>query len=138
MGKLSNFGFCANRGGSIFVLGGWDGSKRKAEVYCSGDGGRPWRRVHAGGSWSARSSCSAVCVPSGELVLMGGWDVRKELNDVWVSSDGGSGWSLACASASWSARTGHKSVCTKDGSIVLMGGGFGENDVWSSRDVTLN
>jgi hypothetical protein len=132
-GMLCNFGFCANHEGSIFVLGGWDGSKRKAEVYRSDDGGRSWRRVHAGGSWSARVGLSAVCMPSGELVLMGGCG-SKDLNDVWVSVDGGSDWSLACASAPWSIRSGHKSVCTKDGSIVLMGG-YGENDVWSSRDV---
>jgi hypothetical protein len=136
-GQLSAFGFCANREGSIFVIGGYDGSRYKAEVHRSDDGGRSWRLVHSGGSWSARSRLSAVCTARGELVLMGGHDGSKRLNDVWVSADGGSGWSLACASAPWSARQGHQSVCTADGAIVLLGGGDifrCENDVWSSRD----
>jgi hypothetical protein len=137
-GMMCAFGFCANRDGSIFVIGGSDGSRSKAEVHRSDDGGRSWRLVHSGGSWSAREGLSAVCMPSGELVLMGGYDDSSELlNDVWVSADGGSGWSLACASATWSARSGHQSVCTADGAIVLLGGAEGSgscNDVWSSRD----
>jgi hypothetical protein len=136
-GRLCYFGFCANREGSIFVIGGSDGSSsRKAEVHRSDDGGRSWRLVHSGGSWSARQFPSAVCTASGELVLMGGEGGINRLNDVWVSADGGSGWSVACASAPWSARHAHQSVCTADGAIVLMGGcdrGY-KNDVWSSRD----
>jgi hypothetical protein len=136
-GELFCFGFCANREGSIFVIGGYDGDwqRPKSEVHRSDDGGRSWRLVHSGGSWSARHSLSAVCTASGELVLMGGWDGRYR-NDVWVSADGRSGWSLACASAPWTARRLHQSVCTADGAIVLMGGydGGRKNDVWSSRD----
>jgi len=137
-GTLHGFGYCANREGAIFVIGGTDGSGPKAEVRRSDDGGRSWRLVHSGGSWSARYGLSVVCMPSGELVLMGGHDGSHRLNDVWVSADGGSGWSLACASAPWSARSGHKSVCMADGAIALMGGfddGSGyKKDVWSSRD----
>jgi hypothetical protein len=137
--RLFAFGFCANReNGSIFVIGGSDGQRVKAEVRRSDDGGRSWRLVHSGGSWSARRDLSAVCAPSGELVLMGGHDNRgTRFNDVWVSSDGGSGWSLACVSAPWSARQGHQSVCTTDGALVVMGGfdsSGHKNDVWSSRD----
>ena len=126
--------------GRIVLMGGWDGSNFKNDVWQSIDDGATWKLLNASAGWSGRSGLSSVVMPDGSIVPMGGL-VSSEIskNDVWRSTDYGATWKLLNASAGWSARYAQSSVVMPDSSIVLMGGytkesDYSWNDVWRSTD----
>ena len=122
--------------GSIVLMGGFDGSGTKNDVWRSIDYGATWTLVNASAGWSARYLYTSVAMPDGSIVLMGGLDSSGAKNDTWRSTNNGATWTLMNASSGWSARHLHTSVVMPDGSIVLMGGSSGglKNDTWRSTD----
>jgi len=122
--------------GSIVLMGGYDGTLFKNDVWQSTDNGATWTQMNASAGWSTRRSHASVTMPDGSIVLMGGLDYSGERNDVWRSTDGGATWMEVNASAGWSERSYHTSVAMPDGNIVLMGGWGSHrlNDVWQSTD----
>jgi len=113
-------------------MGGFDGSKRRNDVWRSTDGGLTWTLMTASAGWSARAYHTSVALPDGSIVLMGGRDHVSLYNDVWRSTDEGENWTMLTVSAEWTARAYQTSVALPDGGIVLMGGNDGDykNDVW--------
>jgi PKD repeat protein len=123
--------------GSIILMGGYDGSNRKNDVWRSMDDGATWTQINASAGWTARGYHTSVALTDGSSVLMGGWAESGDMNDVWRSTDNGATWMQVNASAGWTARYGHSCVAMPDGSIVLMGGydnNGAKNDVWRSTD----
>jgi parallel beta-helix repeat protein len=125
--------------GSIVLMGGFDGSRTKNDVWRSIDYGATWTLVNASAGWSARYLHTSVAMPDGSIVLMGGASGGLK-NDTWQSTDNGATWRLMNASSGWTGRWLHSCVAMPDGSIVLMGGfngqtnGAEKNDVWQSAD----
>ena len=129
--------------GSIILMGGYDGSGYKNDVWRSSDKGETWTQVNAGAGWSERILHSSVAMPDGSIVLMGGYAyddndyINIFYNDTWRSLDEGETWTQVNTSPGWSERAQHTSVAMPDGSIVLMGGedaGSRKNDTWRSTD----
>ncbi|WP_321506807.1 DUF3821 domain-containing protein [uncultured Methanoregula sp.] len=122
--------------GSIVIMGGYDGTVSKNDVWRSTNNGTSWTQVNASPGWSARHSHSSVVMPDNSIILTGGWDGNFR-NDVWRSTDNGVTWTLVTANAGWTARAGHNIVVLPDGTLVLMGGntaGGYKNDVWQSTN----
>ena len=117
----------------IWVLGGWDGSNNKNDVWYSADGIN-WTRATIAAAWSARYGHSSV-VFDGKIWVLGGWDGSNNKNDVWYSTDG-INWVEITTTAAWSARREHSSVVFDDKIWVLVGydGSNNKNDVWYSTD----
>ena len=117
----------------IWVLGGYDGSRKK-DVWYSTDGIN-WTRATTDAAWSARNSHSSV-VFDDKIWVLGGYDGSNSKNDVWYSTDG-INWTRATIAAAWSARDAHSSVVFGDKIWVL--GGYdnssgNKNDVYYSAD----
>ena len=68
--------------GSIVLMGGYDGSYEKNDIWRSTDKGATWTQQTAAAGWSPRYGLSSVVVPDGSIVLMGGNDGGYK-NDVW-------------------------------------------------------
>ena len=116
----------------LWILGGYNGSSYKRDVWSSSDGIQ-WSQVTANADWSARRGHTAV-VFDNKMWVIGGYDGSNYKRDVWSSSDGLS-WNQATASASWSGRYEHTSVVF-GGKMWLIGGydGKRKRDVWHSTD----
>ena len=119
--------------GRLYVLGGYDGSKKLNDVWSSADG-KSWREETAAAAWTVRAAHQAVS-HRGRLYVLGGEDDNQRLNDVWSSADGKS-WREETAGA-WPARFYHQAV-SRDGLLYVLGGEDADkrrlNDVWSSAD----
>ncbi|MBN2147341.1 MAG: hypothetical protein JW726_08130 [Anaerolineales bacterium] len=125
--------------GSIVLMGGYDGTNYRNDVWRSTNNGANWTQMTAAAEWVGRSGgFSSAALPDGSIVLMGGYNTSGGYrSDVWRSTDNGASWTQMTAAAEWSARTSHSSVALTDGSIVLMGGNNSSgrlNDVWRSTD----
>ena len=107
--------------GSIVLMGGWDDSGFKDDVWRSTNNGATWMRMNLSSGWGGRWGFSSAVMPDGSIVLMGG-STNYQKNDVWKSTDNGKTWSQLTANAEWSIRSGQSTVVMPDGSIVLMGG----------------
>ncbi len=113
----------------MWVMGGYDGSGSRNDVWYSSDG-VSWTQATAAAGWSVRQA-SSILVFDNKMWLMGG----GSNNDVWYSSDGAS-WAQATAAAGWAARHGHSSI-VYDNKMWVIGGLNGANycnDVWYSSD----
>ena len=117
----------------IWVIGGYDSSGYKNDVWCSIDGIN-WNCITDSTEWEPRKFHTSVVFDNKMWVLGGYRGAKIRYNDVWYSSDGVN-WTLATASAGWSARSGYASIVYNDKIWVL--GGFDnsyKNDVWYSSD----
>ncbi|MFA5414010.1 MAG: PKD domain-containing protein [Methanoregula sp.] len=123
--------------GSIVLMGGYDGSGVRNDVWRSTDNGATWSQMTGSAEWEAREHHTSVSLSDGSIVLMGGVGGGYK-NDTWRSTDNGATWTLMTGRARWLARYGLTSVAMSDGSIILMGGYTGnnnlKNDVWRSTD----
>ena len=122
-------------GGSLWVLGGYDGTVRFDDVWRSADGAR-WEPVTAAGQrFSARQFHQAVSY-GGRLWVVGGVDGTGSLGDSWWSTDGVR-WTLETPAGEGRlpGRFGHQAV-SYGGSLLVIGGfGGGRlDDVWSSAN----
>jgi len=129
----------------MWVMGGFDGTNYKNDVWYSTDG-ITWTQATASAGWSARYTLTSL-VFDNKMWVLGGSNGTIRFNDVWYSTDGIT-WTQATSSAGWSARSGHASVVFDDGSgekMWVMGGdqvigscnGSGNRlcrDVWHSTD----
>ena len=113
-------------GGSLWVVGGYDGSQNRNDVWRSADGVN-WDLATVSAAFSGRQYHQVVSY-GGSLWLVGG----GYRNDVWRSADGVS-WDLVTVSAAFSGRSNHQAV-SYGGSLWLVGGGGSRNDVWRSAD----
>ena len=66
--------------GSIVLMGGYDESTQKNDVWRSTDNGSTWTQQTAGAGWSVRGYHSSVSMPDGSIVLMGGYDESTYYN----------------------------------------------------------
>ncbi len=114
-------------GGYLYVLGGFDGAARRADVQLAAI--NPDGTV---GAWTAgpplpaaRSGLAAV-VQDGQLYVAGGFDGTNRLNDVWGAPLGPSGmpggWSRKAGFSV--AREGHSAVAF-GGQLYVLGGNSG-------------
>ena len=119
--------------GKIWVLGGYDGSNNKNDVWYSADGIN-WSEATSDAGWSARWGHSSVVFDDKIWVLGGNAGGHK--NDVWYSADG-INWTRATTNAAWEARNFHTSVVFDDKIWVLGGQNalrIRLNDVWYSSN----
>ena len=144
----------AGDGEKIWILGGYDGSSRRNDVWSSADG-ETWEEVSnssSGADWSTRYDHTTTVFDDGsgaKLWLLGGYD-GSYLNDVWSSADGAS-WEQVDGAADWSARGGHGTVSFGEiegfgnDMLIVKGGytnvsdsycdsGYGCRDVWASEN----
>ncbi len=116
-----------------YMLGGLDGSGRRADVWRTLDGSS-WERVLQSAPWAARFA-HAVVAFEGAMWLIGGKS-STALADVWRSTDGVE-WQLVNEACPWAPRYSHGATAM-DGKLWISGGQsrydtiFG--DVWSSED----
>ena len=120
-------------GGSLWVIGGYDGASNLGDVWRSADG-VTWHLATAT-AFVGRNSHQAVSL-GGNLWVAGGWDGRGLRNDVWRSANGVS-WELVTDAAAFVGRQGHQ-MAALGGSLWVVGAfnaseGVGD-DVWWSRD----
>jgi uncharacterized membrane protein len=125
--------------GKMWIIGGYDSSGHKNDVWYSTDGVN-WIQATASAGWSPRYSHTSV-VYDGKMWIIGGFASSgySLKNDVWYSTDGVN-WIQATASAGWSPRYYYTSV-VYDGKMWIIGGynssGYSlKNDVWYSTDGT--
>lgn len=147
----------ANIDGSekLWLIGGFDGTKYKNDVWSSTDGANWTQGTLSGTPFSARQGHQVVVANIGgnkKLWLIGGFDGSSQslgrLNDVWSSANG-TDWTKVKADKKnpdpavdkqFVPRTLHQVVAS--GSKLWVIGGFGGsytsrnnlNDVWSSSD----
>ena len=109
-------------GGSVWVIGGFDGEQRLNDVWRSADG-TDWVLVTASAAFSRRGEHRVVS-HGGSLWVIGGREMRltAELNDVWRSADGEE-WVLVTASAAFAARADHQAF-SFGGNLWVVGGGL--------------
>ena len=121
-------------GGSLWVIGGWDGRQFGNDVWRSADG-ISWVSVTVTGDVFSKRRYHQAFAHEGSLWVIGGVDGDGYENDVWRSADG-TGWELVAASSDvFSGRVYHRAVSYR-GSIWVIGGHDGRfrNDVWRSAD----
>ncbi len=118
--------------GSMWVLGGFDGSSEN-DVWYSSDGSS-WSQATSNAAWPERWGHTSVAYDGKMWVLGGKNSSGGKENDVWYSPDGSS-WSQATSNAAWPARHVHSSV-TLVGKMWILGGISDpvESDVWYSSD----
>lgn len=114
--------------GRMWVLGGYDGSKRNDVWYSTT--GSSWTQATSAALWAGRNLHASPVTPDGRIWVMGG-DSGSKLNDVWYSHNG-SAWTQATSAASWAPRSHFPAAVTPDGRIWLLGGYSLYNDVWYS------
>jgi hypothetical protein len=106
-------------GGSIVLMGGYDGSYRK-DVWRTTDQGATWTIMTSNAGWTGRYLHTSVAQADSSIVLIGGAYIynynRYCLEDVWRSIDQGATWTEMSASV---PDCDHESVALPDGSIVL-------------------
>lgn len=120
---------------SLYVIGGWSGSKAYNDVWKSDDGIN-WQCIRKKAPFVARAGHAAVVFKgriwiSGGLYFNSNMDI-SDLNDIWSSSDG-IHWRREKKSAEFSPRAGHSIVIFKD-RLLLTGGIAGDNRIWQSKD----
>ena len=117
----------------IWVMGGYDGSVYKNDVYSSVDG-ITWTQETSTADWQTRGYFGLE-VYNNKMWVIGGYN-GTQLNDVWSSSDGIT-WTDANATGHWPAKTGH-ATAVYDNKLWVMGGTdtARNNDVWYSTDGT--
>ena len=115
----------------MWVIGGFDGSSRRNDVWYSSDGAS-WTQATSSAGWAGRNIHTSV-VFDNKMWVMGGNDGSNRFNDVWYSSNGAS-WTQATSSAGWTGREGPTSVVF-DNKMWVMGGydGSYRNDVWKMK-----
>jgi PKD repeat protein len=74
---------------NIVLMGGYDGSGYKNDVWLSTDKGATWTQVTASAGWSPRYGQSSVVLQDGSIVLMGDKSSGYK-NDVWRLMTAGS------------------------------------------------
>lgn len=115
--KLVSYAAASFRGG-MWILGGYDGVRERAEVRRSPDG-LAWQRVVARAPWSARAGAKVV-VFRDRLYLIGGGRIDgPNSNDVWSSADG-LDWVRETAAIANEDPVGYSPVVFRDG-IWLVG-----------------
>jgi hypothetical protein len=118
----------------IWIMGGYDGTYRRNDVYNSTDG-LNWTCLTTNAQWAARNAFSSV-VFDNKIWIFGGCIGTTFTNDAWYSTDG-INWTCANDSASWSPRACFSSLIY-DNKIWIFGGmdpnGYNKNDVWCSSD----
>jgi hypothetical protein len=72
---------------ALWILGGYDGARDRAEVWRSTDG-LSWQRVVSQAPWSARSGAKAIVFRDRLLLIGGGQLDGPASNEVWSSPDG--------------------------------------------------
>jgi hypothetical protein len=117
----------------MWVLGGWDYSGYRNDVWYSSDGIN-WVCATESAGWSPREGHTSV-VFDNKIWVLGGYDGDDFRNDVWYSSDG-INWVCATESARWPPREDHTSVVFDNKMWVLGGLYYADfrNDVWYSSD----
>ncbi|HSH31280.1 MAG TPA: hypothetical protein VK963_01290, partial [Candidatus Saccharimonadales bacterium] len=116
----------------MWVIGGFDGTSNKNDVWSSSDG-ITWTQETSAAGWSARNSHTSLGY-NNKMWVIGGFDGTNRKNDVWSSSDGIT-WTQETSSAGWSGRTVHTSLVYNNKMWVIGGfDGSHKNDVWSSSD----
>ena len=115
-------------GGKMWVLGGYDGSDARNDVWSSADGA-VWVEETEAAPWAARAGHGSVS-HDGRLWVIGG-----SPRDVWYSTDGSS-WTQAAASVPWTNERIEHASLVYGGKIWILGGYDGNylNSVWSSPD----
>ncbi len=107
-------------GGSVLVVGGWDGSAElaSADVY------RPGTDDFAAGPGlgSARADATSTLLPDGRVVVAGGSAGGLAVGDVDVYAAGAASASAVGQLAT--ARGGHDATLLPSGRILLTGGGL--------------
>ncbi len=123
--------------GKLWVIGGYDGTLRKDDVWSFNTATNTWTQVTANAAFSARRKHEVV-VFGGKMWLIGGEEFgggSTPLNDIWSSTDGNT-WAPE-GNAEFPARHSH-SVVEHGGELYLIGGidanGKKLKDVWKSSD----
>ena len=108
----------ASFNGSLWLLGGYDGTRAHSQVWRSPDGLR-WERVAERAPWSPRAGAKALTW-RGRLFLIGGGEIDGEAaNDVWSSADGVE-WRRETASIAPEKPVGY-TPAVFDGRLWLIG-----------------
>ena len=105
-------------GGSLWVVGGFDGTNNYGDVWRSGNGSVWVSTPISGDSWAARRSHQVVAF-GGSLWVVGGFDGSRSYGDVWRSADGGSWTRVAVSSPSFAARRVHQ-VAVHEGPVPFV------------------
>ncbi|MCX7047081.1 MAG: choice-of-anchor D domain-containing protein [Candidatus Sumerlaeota bacterium] len=117
-------------GDKIWVIGGYDGTNFRNDVWSSADG-VTWAQAPATAVFSARYG-HASAVFNNQMWVISGYDSVSGKNDVWHSSDGAT-WIRATASAAFSARD-HFTCLAFNNRLWVIGGNIGGSEVWSTLD----
>jgi len=140
-----HFGAVFTPSGSVFVVGGTDGTSNFGDVWTSDEDGEEWKLVVNPGAFGHRHGHALVCDGrNGDLFVIAGSggntmaDQSMPLRDVWRSRDGRD-WTLQTDAAPWAARKYFSAVMDVDGRLFIAGGLSGHgtgglNDIWSSDD----
>ena len=120
--------------GKMWVIGGYDGSGSKNDVWSSSDG-LIWASATTNAQWESRSNYTSV-VYNNKMWVIGGIG-EVEYNDVWYSTDGIS-WTQQTSGAQWTKRAKNTSVVYNNKMWVIGGvtglGATRLNDVWYSSN----
>ncbi|HEY5038682.1 MAG TPA: hypothetical protein VIJ93_06390, partial [bacterium] len=126
----------------MWVIGGYDGTNYKNDVWSSWDG-KIWSQATTAAGFSTRAFSMGVSY-NNNMWVIGGQNSNGVTNDVWYSSDGMS-WTQATASAAFAPRKQSGSAMFNNKLWVIGGfngtdlsyngyNGTNYGDVWSSSD----
>ena len=123
--------------GTLYILGGYDGSSWLNNVYSSVDSGITWTTVASSSTWSARQNFGCVVLNSKVFVFGGESSSDDTMQDVYSApSSNLSNFTEVTSAADWTGRSEFATVVFND-AIYVMGGSDADgtlNDVWSSSD----
>jgi PKD repeat protein len=122
------------------IMGGYNGTDYKNDVWLSGDNGTTWTEQTANAEWDARAYFTTLDpYYSSEIVIIGGYNGTDYKDDIWDSSNF-DGWGTIWGGPTnlgFPARGYLTSARMPDGTILIMGGNNATdifNDVWRSTD----
>ena len=122
----SDFQAVVLNSGDILLMGGFDGSNYKNDIWLSKNAGTNWNQITAQAPWPARDGFQTVVLNNGDILLMGGFDGSSHKNDIWLSKNAGTNWNQITAQAPWPARSDFQAAVWSN-YVLVIGGAINSN-----------